>query len=97
MQRQQDTTTLTNAFTGKFARGLKNKFIEAMLPYQKNILQYPIQHALTKKIRAAAAKKDNIEFMSLWAGQNAARCRKTSAPDLMRAWDAEVRKMFAKI
>src|SRR3990167_2628772 len=45
----QDNTILTRVFSGKMARGLKNKFIERMQQhYQDDILDYPIQNALTR-------------------------------------------------
>lgn len=60
-----DQTVLTRSFSGKLARGIKNKFIEKMQNHQNRVLPYPIQHVLTKKIRSIATKNNNTELMSL--------------------------------
>lgn len=40
-----------------------------MHQYPGTIPAYPIQNAMTRDIRQAAAKANNPEYMSLWAGQ----------------------------
>ncbi|MGN7386323.1 NAD(P)H-dependent flavin oxidoreductase [Sporosarcina sp. SAFN-015] len=62
-----NSTVLTKAFSGKPARGIRNQFIDMMEGVP--IAPYPYQNDLTKKIRAEAASKGNLEFMSLWAGE----------------------------
>lgn len=89
-------TTLTRAFSGKLARGLRNKFINKMLAYQNSILDYPIQNALTKPIREAAAKKNQMDYMSLWSGQAAALASVMPADKLVQQLDREVRKLLRK-
>lgn len=37
--------------------------------YTGEIPEYPIQNEMTRDIRQAAAKANNPEYMSLWAGQ----------------------------
>jgi len=83
LAQQQDNTTLTCAFSGKLARGIRNKFIARMKAKQENILDYPIQNALTETMRLKAKETDSTEFMSLWAGQAAALCRNISAAELI--------------
>lgn len=69
LQAKKDCTVLTNAFSGKMARGLQNEFIEKMK--NAEIAPYPYQNDLTKDIRKAAARQGKAEFMSLWAGEYA--------------------------
>ncbi|AMP90155.1 NAD(P)H-dependent flavin oxidoreductase [Legionella pneumophila] len=83
LSQQQDNTVLTRAFSGKLARGIRNKFITCMDNRKINILDYPIQNALTQVMRQKAKENDNIDFMSLWAGQSAQLCRHMSAGDLI--------------
>ncbi|MBD8037011.1 nitronate monooxygenase [Solibacillus sp. A46] len=64
----QESTTLTKAFTGKYARGLKNKFTEQLK--DATVAPYPIQHYLTLHIRKESANQNNPEYMSLWMGEN---------------------------
>ncbi|HBV22598.1 MAG TPA: nitronate monooxygenase [Jeotgalicoccus sp.] len=64
---KEDDTVITKVFSGRPARGILNKFIEE---FSKDPLAYPYQNSATKSIRGAAAKNNNGEYMSLWAGQN---------------------------
>lgn len=80
---RRDNTTLTRVFSGKLARGIKNKFIERMEQHQSEILDYPIQNALTRSMRKEAGKQNNTDFMSLWAGQSVYLCKACSALELM--------------
>ena len=93
LAQQHDSTTLTRAFSGKLARGIRNKFIDRIQDKQANILNYPIQNALTKSMRQKAKKVESTEFMSLWAGQAASLSREISAKDLMSKLVAEVEEL----
>ena len=64
---REDDTVITKVFSGRPARGILNKFIEE---FSEEPLAYPYQNAATKSIRGAAAKNNDGEYMSLWAGQN---------------------------
>ncbi|KTD02213.1 NAD(P)H-dependent flavin oxidoreductase [Fluoribacter gormanii] len=83
LSQQQDNTVLTRAFSGKLARGIRNQFIDRMHVRTANILDYPIQNALTGLMRKKAKELDNIDFMSMWAGQSAPLCRSTSVKELI--------------
>ena len=65
----EDATDITCAYSGKAARGIRTEFMNDMDHYAGEIPGYPIQNAMTRDIRQAAAKADNPEYMSLWAGQ----------------------------
>lgn len=69
LQANEGGTIMTTAFTGKAARGIRNLFIEMMT--KAEIAPYPIQNDLTKSIRREAARHGQVNFMSLWAGENA--------------------------
>lgn len=83
----EDETCLTRAFSGKLARGIRNTYIKEM---QGPYLPYPIQNALTKPLRQAAAKQNNSEYMSLWCGQNGHLCQATPAAELVKQWMSEL-------
>ena len=63
------STVLTKAFSGKYARGIKNRFIDEMFSLENEIPNYPLQNSLTRSLRNASRDKGNRDFMSLWAGQ----------------------------
>lgn len=79
-----DVTAVTRAFSGRPARGLKNRFLVEMGEHQGELPIFPVQNALTQDIRAAARKQGRPEFMSLWAGQAAQLARSTKAAELVR-------------
>ncbi|WP_454861828.1 NAD(P)H-dependent flavin oxidoreductase [Peribacillus frigoritolerans] len=66
----EDQTTFTRAFSGKWARGIKNKFIEDMLEHELAVPDFPVQNLLTQVIRKTCSGQNNQDFMSLWSGQS---------------------------
>lgn len=79
-----DTTVITRAFSGRPARGLRNAFIDLIKGKEKYVLPYPVQNALTRPMRSAAAKTGEAGFLSLWAGQGVARARVLPAAELVK-------------
>ena len=79
-----DTTVITRAFSGRPARGIANRFIAALAGKETAILPYPLQNALTRAMRAEAAKRGEIGLLSLWAGTGVARARALPAGELVR-------------
>ena len=84
-------TCLTRAFSGRYARGLVNRFIETMQPLEQVVPPYPVQNALTGAIRGHAGKSGDTGWMSLWAGQGVAMTRAMPAAQLIEALVAEWR------
>lgn len=80
----EDATQITTAYSGKAARGIRTEFMNAMNEYSDAIPAFPVQNAMTKDIRQAAAKKNNSEYMSLWAGQGLRLATNHSAADIVR-------------
>jgi nitronate monooxygenase len=78
---QEDQTRLTRAFSGRLARGIENRFMKELAP--EAILPFPLQNALTRPLRSAAAKQGRPEFLSLWAGQGVRLGRRQSARELV--------------
>lgn len=65
----EESTVITKAFSGRPARGIKNKFVEYFEASGVLPAVFPTQNTLTNDIRKEAARRNNPEFMSLWAGQ----------------------------
>jgi len=81
---QAHTTRLTRSFSGRYARGIENRFMREMAAVEDQIPAYPVQNALTGSIRAAAASNNDPELMSLWAGTGFQRARPMPAAELVR-------------
>lgn len=60
------TTVVTRAFSGRPARGLRNRFIDAH--HATAPAGYPMINQLTKPLRSAAAAKGDPDGLALWAG-----------------------------
>lgn len=60
---------LTKSFSGRYARGIKNTFIET-LENSDYILPYPYQNKLTNELRRISKTLQNFDFVSIWAGQS---------------------------
>lgn len=87
-----DDTVITRAFSGRPARGLRNRFIETVGERDELILPFPIQNTLTRSMRTAAAKANRSEYLSLWVGTGVARARELPAGELVDVLMREVHK-----
>jgi len=75
--------TLIRSFSGRTARGLRNRFVEAMEPFADELPPYPILNALTAPLRRAAAEAGRGDLMSEWCGQAASLVRPLPAAELV--------------
>ncbi|MPY82980.1 MAG: nitronate monooxygenase [Actinophytocola sp.] len=81
------TTVMTRAFSGRYARGLRNRFIDEH--DATAVAGYPLVNQLTQPLRAAAAAQDDPDGLSLWAGTGYRHATDTPAESLTaELWDA---------
>ncbi|MUL66939.1 2-nitropropane dioxygenase [Mycobacterium sp. CBMA 234] len=74
-------TVVTKAFSGRYARGLRNRFIDehdAQAP-----LGYPEVHYLTSPVRKAAVAAGDPDGTNVWAGTGFRKIRSGSVADIM--------------
>lgn len=75
-------TAVTKAFSGRYARGLRNRFIddhEAEAPFG-----YPEVHYLTSPLRAAAIRAEDPHGVNIWAGTGFAKAVAGPVADIMQ-------------
>lgn len=89
-------TRQTRAFSGRYARGLDNRFMQLMGEVEDQVPAYPVQNALTGSIRADAAKRGDTEWMSLWCGSEVHRARAMPAAQLVRLLAEELQAAQAR-
>jgi nitronate monooxygenase len=89
-------TDLTNAFTGRLARGIKNNLMDELKQESSLPLPFPVQHFLTQTIAGPASTRGRAELMTVWAGQSASLCHHTEAGKFMTSLIAEVDAFFSK-
>jgi nitronate monooxygenase len=68
---EADQTAITRAYSGRAARGIRNRYVEASAAADAPPAPYPIQRGLTRPLREAAVKANDAEKMQMWAGQAA--------------------------
>lgn len=88
-------TALTRAFSGRHARGIRNHFLDRFAEADDAIPDYPVANAMSRSMRAAAAKAGRTEYLSLWAGQAASLARPGPAAAILRRIVAETREALA--
>ncbi|WP_462420920.1 NAD(P)H-dependent flavin oxidoreductase [Salinicoccus sp. Marseille-QA3877] len=87
-------TVLTKSYSGKYARGIRNQFIDDMEKHQEDILPYPFQNKMTKKIRSKAAAEDRSDILHLWSGQGVRMSQEVEAEELFKDIADQVNKIL---
>jgi nitronate monooxygenase len=76
-------TVVTRCFSGRYARGLRNRFIDdhdGAAPFG-----YPEIHHMTSPLRAAAVRAGDPHGTNVWAGTGFRKARTGSVADIMSA------------
>jgi nitronate monooxygenase len=94
---KEDTTLVTEKFTGKPARALSNRFVREMHQRSAPQLPFPAQTEATRALRAAAVKAGNADFVSMYAGQGAPLSRALPAAELVAALEAETLEVLDRL
>lgn len=61
----------TKGFTGRLARGIRDRLMEELDRKETQILPYPLQRALVKNLSLPAEAAGRADLLPLWAGQSA--------------------------
>lgn len=81
MTQAQRQTAFTRAFSGRPARGLRNRFMDLM--HNQPYLPFPLQNTLTGQLRSWAGAAGQGEFQSVWVGTGLGRLRARPAKTLV--------------
>jgi nitronate monooxygenase len=79
----EDEIVLTKSFSGRYARGVKNQFIETV-ENSEYILPYPYQNKLTNALRKVAKSLQNPEFVGIWIGQSIHQYSELSTEEILK-------------
>jgi nitronate monooxygenase len=93
----EDETSLTDKFSGKPARGIRNRYMREAAEKDIPRLPFPAQNLLTGPLRAASAKVDSPDFLALWAGQAVALSRRMGAAELVRTLEREALEAIERV
>jgi nitronate monooxygenase len=67
---ESDATTITDVFTGLWARGLRNRFVEGYRATGAPVLPPLVQRSAAEDIFVAAARLQEREYFPMWSGQS---------------------------
>jgi nitronate monooxygenase len=90
-----DDTVLTNVFTGRPARGRRNRLIDELGPMSSDAPAFPTAGTAVAPLRAAAEKSGSGDFSPLWSGQAGVMTSDVPASELTRQLMAGARRVLA--
>jgi nitronate monooxygenase len=91
----KDTDTkLTRAFTGRWARGIRNQMMKDIEQANIPIPPYPLQNVLTAKLRRLAQQAGDSDYTTLWAGQSAGHETFSGSKEVLRHLIAESEALY---
>ena len=90
-------TSLTNAFTGRLARGTSSRIATEMQTHEKGVAPLPLQSLFLSSLREAAIAQGKTDMITFWAGQSAPLIRYKKADELFKALVAETEMMTHKV
>ncbi|MBW4611491.1 MAG: nitronate monooxygenase family protein [Hassallia sp. WJT32-NPBG1] len=78
-----EDTVITEVFSGKPARAIRNRFIREMENNRDKVLPFPAQMSMGRVLYQTSAQQSNPDFVSMWAGQGAALASALPAGELI--------------
>jgi nitronate monooxygenase len=83
-------TVLTRTYTGRLARGLRNRWVEEMTSRAAALPPFPVQSWFVSNLKAVAMKTGRTDLVPLYGGQIAPNLRHRTAPALLEALVSEM-------
>ena len=80
---------VSRVFSGRAGRSIATEYVlAATAPEAPSPAAYPVQRALTARLRSAGQKAGDVQRMQAWAGQSASLAQAKPAADIVRElWD----------
>ena len=94
LEARDEDTRLTDAFSGRPARGITNRYMEEMAPHKGTLPDFPLMNTLTGPLRKESAARGEGNFVALWSGQAVGLNRETGATQLMENLVAQAQKIL---
>jgi nitronate monooxygenase len=92
-----DETTITQAFSGKPARGVRNRFTESAEREGWPVLPFPAHAKLLAPLRQASAQAGSTDYIAAWSGQAGSLARPLPAAELVRVLVDETREAIDRL
>jgi nitronate monooxygenase len=96
LESESDATTVTDVFSGLWARGLRNTFSDEYAASGAPVLPPLVQRATAQDIYTAAAEQQSREYFPMWSGQSVGLIRDLpGAGEVVHAIIREARTVLA--
>lgn len=96
-RRNAKHTALTRGFTGRLARGIRNRVMEDLNRAGTEILPYPLQRELVRNLTIAAEAAGRADLVPMWAGQSANLSTCTDASAFLTSLVEEVSEIAGSL
>lgn len=88
-------TTLTKIFSGRLARGIRNKLTEELKGKEHLLAPYPMQGKFISSLRSSWVENNKSEYITFWSGQSAPLLKYKDAADLFHSLVRETDKLYS--
>ena len=95
--KQARHTALTKGFTGRLARGIRNRLLEDLNRAGTEILPYPLQRGLVRNLSIAAEAAGRSDLMPMWAGQSATLSHGTDVSAFLNSLVREISEIAGPV
>ncbi|GAB3989670.1 nitronate monooxygenase family protein [Spirosoma daeguense] len=93
LEARDTSTKLTKAFTGRWARGIRNEFMARVETSGLETPYYTYQNNLTAPLRAFGQKTNQSDLVALWAGQSAVSAQQGKSRDVFLALIEKIKQV----
>jgi nitronate monooxygenase len=97
MSASEEQTVVTRAFSGRWARAVRNRFIDESERAGIEPIPFPWQNAITTGLRRAAAAQNRADLLSLYAGQGLRMLRRVPVAELIASLEREMAECVARL
>jgi nitronate monooxygenase len=87
-------TTLTKIFSGRLARGFASILTSELKSHEHLMAPYPMQSRFLARLREAATKSGQHEYITFWSGQSAPLISHHETETLFNALVADTNKLY---
>ncbi len=94
---EAEHTVVTEAISGRAARGLRNRYVDEVEALGEPLLPYPAQYSVSTELRAASTRRGDSRFMSIWAGQGVGLFNPLPAAELVQKLVADSRQLMDQL
>mgnify|MGYP001116860134 CR=1 FL=1 len=92
-----EDTVITDVFSGRPARAIRNRFTREMENHRDKMLPFPAQLSIGRVLRQISAQQSNPDFVSMWAGQGVELAKEHPAGELIEKIIQEFKAVTASL